>query len=243
MRYSSPRPFTMSTLLFDTIKAAARLTDRVAVSYSGGKDSAVVLDLCVRFFKHVEVFYMYIVPGLSFQEAMWKWVEQRYGLDVWMVPHFALSNFLRWGLYRIPDYSVPIITPADVYAHMRAVTGCYWIAGGETLRDSLMRRGMINNFGTVSLKRGRIFPLAHWKKSEIFDYIKRYRLKISPESSVLGYSFGELDPFSLYQIKRHYPNDYEIIRAWFPFADVAVLHYELFAQAGQRKGDIRVQAA
>lgn len=233
----------MSTLLYDTIKAAALLSDRVAVSYSGGKDSAVVLDLCVRFFKHVEVVHFYVVPGLSFMEAMWSWVERQYGLDVWLFPHFALSNYMRWGLYRMADFSVPIISPGDLYRRVREVTGCYWIAGGETLRDSLMRRGMINNFGTISAKRGRIFPIAHWKKSDIFTYVQRKRLKIAPESGILGCSFGELDPFSLYQIKKFYPQDFEIIRDWFPFADVAVLHYELFAGLGkQRKGDVRVAA-
>ena len=185
---------------------------------------------------------MYIVPGLSFQEAMWKWVENRYGLDVWMIPHFVLSNYLRWGLYRLPDMSVPIITPADVYAYVRKLTGCYWIAAGETMRDSLMRRGMISNFGTISAKRGRVFPIAHWKKSDVFTYIQRRRLKVTPETAVVGASFGEMDPFSLYQIKTHYPQDFEIIKSWFPFVEVAVLHYELYAHKANRKGDVRVTA-
>lgn len=57
-------------LLLRTVETAAAITGRVLVSFSGGKDSVVTLDLCVKNFSHVECFFMYQVRGLSFQEAI-----------------------------------------------------------------------------------------------------------------------------------------------------------------------------
>ena len=51
-----------TTLLFDGVRTAATITRRVIVFYSGGKDSAVTLDLCARYFDEVRVVFMQLGP-------------------------------------------------------------------------------------------------------------------------------------------------------------------------------------
>ena len=99
----------MSTILFDTIKAQAKATDSVLVGFSGGKDSIVTLDLCFRYFKTVKPFFMYICPDLEFQERTLRWYENRYQTEIIPLPHFDVSNFMRYGSFREPDETVPII--------------------------------------------------------------------------------------------------------------------------------------
>lgn len=230
----------MSDVLYENIKTASRMKEGVIVSFSGGKDSVVTLDLCCRYFKRVEVFFMYLVKGLSFQEALLRWYERKYELSIYRLPHFMLSEWLALGTFRIPDLEVPIITPSDIYTYVRDQTGIQWIAGGERIKDSIWRRVMMVKSGSIDLKRGRIYPVAHWSKAEILTYIQRRRLKLSPESAVLGHSFRSLMPLEVKAIRDHYPADYARIERWFPFVEATIKQYEY---ANERKAEENGQRA
>lgn len=215
--------------LFDGVKVASSITDRVLVFYSGGKDSAVVLDMACRYFRHVTPVFMYLVPGLSFQEAQIKWAEQRYGREVMRVPHFMLSEWLRYGTFRQADLECPMVSIKNIYTYCRAKTDTWWVAAGERIADSIVRRAMIKSSGgTVDDKRGRFYPVAEWTKPEVMSYIAHHKIKVSPESRVLGFSFRSLMPGDMAAVKHHYPEDYERIRAWFPMVETAVKQWEFF---------------
>lgn len=202
------------------------MTQKVIVLYSGGKDSAVTLDLCCRFFAHVTVYFMFIVAGLSFQTAVLNWAKNRYALEIRSLPHFMLSDLLRYGTYREPDLSVPIVSPGDYYRYMRVKSGCWWIAGGERINDSVWRRAMIKRTGSIDESRGRFYPAAYWSKSDVENYIRIKKLKVTPEAAVLGHSFRSLLPAELHAVKKYYPNDYRKIQRWFPLCEAAVKHHE-----------------
>lgn len=215
-----------TTLLFDGVRTAAAITRRVIVFYSGGKDSAAVLDLCFRHFDEVRPVFMRLGPVLSFQRACLRWVESRYGAAPLIVPHPMLAEWLRYGTYRQPDYELPLIGFSDVYAYVRSLTGIWWIAAGERIADSIVRRAMIKgDGGVVNDKRGRFFPVAHWSKADVTGYIRRHRLKIAPEARHLGFSFRSLMGRDMWLMQKHYPDDYAALRAWFPLLDAAVAHY------------------
>lgn len=212
--------------IFEPIKAASRVSESVIVGFSGGKDSVVTLDLCYRYFKTIRVFFMYQIPTLSFQEASIRYVENKYDIEVIRIPHFELSNFFRYGVFRKPDFAVGLVTPLDVYKWLRLQTDTWWIAAGERIGDSIIRRAMIKNSGSIDEKRGRFYPIAQFTKSNILDYIKHHKLKVSPESNILGHSFRSLMPDDLKLVKEHYPKDYEKIIEWFPFAEAGVFRNE-----------------
>lgn len=212
----------MAETLFDAVQRQAALTDSVIVSYSGGKDSAVTLDLCKRHFAHVQVFFMYQIPGLSFQEAVLKWAEKRYSLEIYRIPHWELSHFYRSGSFARPDAAVPIVNVKDIYTHVRGVFDIHWISAGERCKDSMVRNAMIKKSGSIDVGRGRFFPIAYWSKEHITRYITRHQLKVSPESALLGHSFRSLQAKDLALVKTHYPLDYEKILKAFPEAAVTI---------------------
>ena len=214
--------------LLGVIKTARAMTDRVLVAYSGGKDSVVTLDLCCRHFPQVAAFFMYQVPGLSFQERQLRWVEARYGIEIMRLPHFETADFLRYGVYGNDDGAVRRVSIAEVYAYVREQTGCYWIAAGERIADSIVRRAMILHDGTINGKRGRIFPVAYWTKAQVMSYIRQRGLRVSEEAAVLGHSFRDLSPQTLAAVKQHYPADYQRIVAMYPLAEAGAKWQEFY---------------
>lgn len=206
-------------MLYRSIETASLITDRVLVSFSGGKDSVVSLDLCIKYFKEVKAFFMYQVGGLSFQEAIIKYYEDKYGIQIYRIPHFFLSEKLRYGFFRLYDLSVPILSVKDIYTYMRDMTGIYWIAAGERIKESLWRRGIIKGAGTIDMARGRFYPVAEWSKEEILSYIKQKKLKVGLDSKRLGCSFDSFLSCDLEVIRKHFPNDFDKIKSWFPFIE------------------------
>lgn len=218
----------MAESLYSAIKRQASLADDVIVSYSGGKDSAVTLDLCVKHFKTVHAFFMYQVPDLSFQEQVLRWAEDKYGIEIYRIPHFEVSDFYRTGMYCKPEPSLPRIKISDIYAHVRQAFGCHWIAAGERAKDSIVRNAMIKKSGSIDAKRGRFFPLAYWAKAHVTKYIDNHKLMVSPESKVLGHSFRSLRKEELIKLKEFYPQDFERVCKAFPLAGAAIAHQEIY---------------
>lgn len=216
---------------FTPIKTMSRVTRRVIVAYSGGKDSAVTLDICSRYFDHVYVFRMYLVPGLSFDKVLNNFVKNRYDLEILELPHFILSPMLRYGSFRQPDLTVPIIKVKDIYDYVRVHFDCWWIAGGERMKDSIWRNAFMKKTGSIDKERGRFYPVAYWSKADIQEYLKRKSIKISPESHVLTHSFRGLISEDLELVKKYYPIDYEKIRSWFPLVEVSRMQGQMMGNA------------
>lgn len=217
----------MSTVLFDPIKTMARCTDSVIVGFSGGKESVVVLDLCYRYFKNVQPFFMYIVPNLSFQERTLEWYEKKYQTEIIRVPHMDVSEFFHYGSFRIPDYSFPVVSINDIYKWVRLETDIWWIAAGERINDSIVRRAMMKKSGSIDEQRGRFYPVSAWKKQEILDYIKFHKLYIGQDSRKLGFSFKSLWGKELLMLKQHFPDDYKKVLHLYPFAEAGVKREEI----------------
>lgn len=220
----------MSSLLFEPIKAQSKMTDAVLVGFSGGKDSICCLDLCMRYFKRVQPFFMYLCPNLEFQERTLAWYEEKYGVDIIRIPHFEVSKFLRTGSFREVDLSVSEVGVKDTYDYLRGKTGIHWIAAGERISDSIVRRAMIKKSGTTDAKRGRFYPIAYWTKNDVMTYIKARKLKLPNDSRELGFSFRSLSGKELSVVKRVYPKDYERILSMYPFAGAAVERYERYGR-------------
>lgn len=211
-----------NTQLFVPIKTQSRITDSVLVAFSGGKDSVTCLDLAFKYFKNVKPFFMYLVPNLEFQERTLRYYEKKYNTEILRIPHFMLSDFLRYGTFRLPDLDVPMVKVVDIYNYLRELTGIYWIIAGERIADSMVRRAMIKESSSIDMNRGRFYPIAYWNVSQVRSYNKQNNLPLSLENRALGHSFRSLETKELKNIRDVFPNDYEKIKNFFPLCDVSI---------------------
>lgn len=218
----------MSTILYDPIKTMSKITDSVIVAFSGGKESVVVLDMCFRYFKNVTPFFMYICPDLSFQEKTLEWYEKKYQTEIIRIPHMDVSEFFHYGSFRPPDFSFPIISINDIYKYIRLETDTWWIAAGERINDSIVRRAMMKKSGSIDIQRGRLYPVSGWKKQEVLDYIKFHNLYLGADSRKLGFSFKSLWGKELFMLKQYFPDDYYKVLKLYPLAAAGVKRYEMY---------------
>lgn len=205
----------------EVIRRAAGQFDAALVSFSCGKDSLAVLDLCCAHFKRVEAFHMFITPGLSFHEAAIARAEKRYpGLVIHRLPHWILSRLLRSASLRNPSpmtVNLPRLSLSDCEDAARKITGIEWIAGGHKRHDSLERVAMLNKCNSIDPKTKRFYPIAYWSNAGVLNHLKRQRISLPSDYAIMGHSYGgDLYADSLLPIRRHFPDDFEKIAERFP---------------------------
>lgn len=220
----------MSNILFDPVKTQAQISDSVLVAFSGGKDAIVALDLCVKFFKRVEAFFMYSVPNLEFQEKILNRYEEIYGIKIHRLPHPDVSVLYHEGIYTVRDESVPKVTINDTFNYARHLSGIEWIASGERTTDSIERNAKIKNSSSIDYKTKKFYPVAYWRKSEIYAYIKAKKLYIPRVNKDFGYSIDGLWGDALVWLKENYPQDYQKVERAFPLYGAQALRWEKYGK-------------
>lgn len=220
----------MSTELFDPVKVQSKVTDSVIVAFSCGKESIVTLDLCCRYFKNVKAFYLYVVPQVSFIEKVLQWYENKYNIEIIRLPHMDVGCFFRYGSFRRPDPTFPIVSMNDVYQYVRLETDIWWIAAGERIKDSIVRRAMIKKSSSIDVQRGRFYPVANFSKKDIYDYIKYHKLYLGEYNKIAGHSFGGLEWAELEIIRDRFPSDWEKFKNLYPFVEAALKRHEAYGE-------------
>jgi phosphoadenosine phosphosulfate reductase len=208
--------------------------DTVLVSYSGGKDSVVCLDLAVKTFKRVEAFFMYFVPEMECVLPAMEYAKQRWGITVRQYPHFAVLDDMRRGVYcnntdkisELPQYNLQ-----DIYNVARADTGIKPVITGAKRNDSMMRRQRMKwqKMGTGDVWH----PLAGWTNHDVRAYVLSHKLQAPMSNSVGGRQSSGLDltEDSLLWLHDNYPKDFAKVSQVFVYAPAVVYKRKFYGKA------------
>ena len=189
------------------LRVAAERYDACVVAYSGGKDSRVILDMCVRSFKRVEAFFMYLVPGLEVIDNSLALAEAKYNIKIRQYPHWTSTKYMRSGVYCDPWYELQMLPEwklRDIYTQARLDANAGVVITGAKLSDSPWRRRFITSTKSWT---DVLNPLACWTKHDVFGYLKSRNIPI-PDSSGMNASGISLVSKELFWLKDNYPADF-----------------------------------
>lgn len=233
----------MATSVFlataDKLREAAKKHPRVLVSFSGGKDSSVCLDLAMRSgFTEVVPFFMYLVPGLSFVEKRLKWAESMYGVKIMQVPHWVGYSYIRQEVFCDRKYTMddmPEVKLPELYAMVQMQTGINLILNGGKKSDGLWRKRFI---WSVRNKASLMHPIDEWNKWDVYAYLKARNIPVPKESVDMGAKGAGvgLHPSSLLWIYDNHPDDFKKIEKVYPYVRAAVYRREWYGIGPDYRG-------
>lgn len=205
-------------------EARARCGGRALVSWSGGKDSAVILDIAKRAFEHVEAFFLYFVPGLRCVDDEIQRAQDRYKVKIHQYPHWGLLKTLNMRRFMFPPSAHELAEPYpswgrnEAYALAIADTGIPLILTGARGADSAWRRRMVKTWGS---RTEVVYPIVGWQKPDVLAYLRLHNIP-RPDSSGRSATGIGLSTPSLLWLHDKYPEDYERVCRIFPLARAIV---------------------
>lgn len=207
----------------------------VLVSYAGGKDSMICLDLAKRCGVRVEAFFLELVPGLEVIDARIAWAEARWGITIRRYPHWLRARYAREGVYRFHAKDAVHVDRDDLYMLARADARIPLIVTGAKKGDSLWRRRTgASTFAGDTLKA----PLWDWSKHDVVGYLKTRGLPV-PESNGRATSSIDLTEECVTWLYDEHRKDYARLVAHYPFAGALVKRRELFGDRAARLRAVR----
>ena len=211
-------------------RAIEKVKDKeVLVSFSGGKDSWIALDICARYAKRTEAFFMYVVPNLRCIDEQMDLAEARYGIKVHQYPHWMRAAYLREGVYCFEKADAPYLEINDIYAIARQDTGVDVIVHGAKRADSVWRA----QSGAKKFKKDNLVaPLWDWTSRDVMAYLAMRKLPIPPSTNQRVNGIG-LDTETVCWLYDRYPDDYRKLEEAFPFCG-AVVHRREWYDIGPR---------
>jgi len=168
----------------DVLRRAKNLFRKVVVNFSGGKDSLVALDLATRIFPPGEAKIVFIEITGNSAECNTKYVRrihEKHYADYELVyirpPMDFFELMVRAG---IPNPRTRWCMNKYKIAYLRKISPPFHVIGVK--RADSRRRAQIYTKHIQKLKYGGtgIFPVLNWTTQDVYDYIKRYGLELSP---------------------------------------------------------------
>lgn len=203
--------------VFDRLKG-----EPVILSFSGGKDSIVMLDIAMRHHvKLLTVVYGQFAERIPSRESLLKHYEQRYGVQI----HRRISWYGESARTGKP------VRQRDTYAQWRREFNVSWIAEGIKPTDSIVRNALLKKADKgINVKMLSAYPLYRWYDRAVMAYIRQNKLILPPEyQSNVKHDLSNMTVESLIWTKHNLPADYECVVTQYPWMLDRIAHRELYA--------------
>ena len=213
----------------------AQETGGVALlSFSCGKDSIATWLQLRRYFARVVPIYRYIVPDLRFVNESLAYYEGFFGVKIHRVPNSVFYWTLRDSVYQPPWRREAICKLVMSWWYADERPAMEWIEDdirkweecpgslkgvGVRAADSLTRRTSIKRGGVIQHDRKAFFPIFDWKVADMTKAFNDVGVKLPVDYRLWNRSFDSCRARFMPELRKHYPDDYERIRFWYPLVD------------------------
>lgn len=213
--------------------------NRLLLSFSCGKDS-LAMWLWLRETQQVEIipYFLYWVPGLSFVERALDYYEQVFDQRITRLPHPLFYDMLSTVAYQPPqrvhiidNMHLPRFDFADIdeiMAQEHNLGEDWYCAIGFRSKDGIDRRNMITQMGVAGVKhRHFYYPVWDWDVNQVSEIINRHGVKLPEDYRYWGRTLASFDYQYLAPLRRHFPQDFEAVKEWFPLIEAEFFRYEV----------------
>ncbi|QXN74381.1 PAPS reductase-like domain protein [Gordonia phage ObLaDi] len=218
--------------LFDGLEKAGK---PVILNFSRGKDSvAVWIELQKRNIETVAI-HKSTVPGLKFITEDLKRFEEYFGQEIIDLPADGFYRRLANNVWQTPERcaileaaNLPNPTREEWDNMMRThyAEPDTWILDGVRATDSATRRMAIQMHGAVKERTRRMSPIWDYGIADVRQAIADAGIELGIDYEWYGRSIDGISYDYAIKIRDHAPEDYELLKFWFPLIDLELMRYE-----------------
>ena len=210
----------MGKNLYGAIKEISQFTNPCLVCFSTGRDSVVMLDLMMKYYKgEMKFVYFYFVPNLSYKEKLLRYYETKYNIKIERKPYWVTLSYMLGKEIKQGEYM----------KWLRSEYNISYIVMGTRRCETLHRSIILKNINGVDERNHYFYPVVDWTQKQVSSYVKMHNLPIGEEyKDGFKHDLSTPDHLGLLYIKNQYPEDYEKIISTFPNLEAGVKKLEFF---------------
>lgn len=209
-------------------------SDPVILCFSCGKDSLATWIALEEAGIDFTPCYLWCVPHLHFVEEELDYFERTLGKKIHQYPHPSFYRWLNALVSQAPE-RIRVIEAArlpepsyeELWDLVRDDLGLpnAWLADGVRASDSIVRRASFVRHGVMKEGSHKVSPIADWLKGEVYEAIEKRGIKLPIDYDIWGRSFDGIDYRFVGPMRDKLPDDYEIVKEWFPFVEADIVRH------------------
>jgi hypothetical protein len=216
-----------------------KMNGQCLLGFSRGKDSLLSwLQLKKIGFTKIVPYYLKMIPDeLSFETESLAHYENVFETKIIRLISPSFSRMMNDRVLQAPINNAKLdaygdfvrIDYQDVQRYVKRINGLpdeAYTALGVTMFDSFIRRNSILKNGPINHKKQEFYAIHDWKKTEIFAELERNNILLPKDYLLWGKTFDGLDYRFTGELKKQFPEDYELLKLYFPLLDVEQIRYE-----------------
>ena len=213
----------------------------VLLAFSRGKDSIAAWIALKEAGIEIIPFHLIRVPGVKFVEESLQYFEEVFGQHIYRIPHPSMLRQLRKSLFRDPATAalidaadIPPIVYEDVDDIMRLhyAERTTWVADGVRAVDSIRRRLSMKKTGSIYAKTRKCHPVWDWRVAAIRNAMAEHNIELPIDYELFGRSWDGLQYDFIAPLAERFPDDYEVVKTWFPMVEGVLVRRELEEKYG-----------